>query len=140
VIKVVFDTSLFISAFAISGSKSEEAYLLAVKGKIRLFVSTAILAETAKKLKEKFQIPQDNIIDVIEQIGKTADVIKPQIKVEELSDDPDNRILECAVAAKANLIVTGDKHLLKLKNYQGVGIVRVADLLYTAAHTSRDVP
>lgn len=130
-LKVVFDTSVLVPAVAISGTKSEQAYLLAVRGKISLFVSPAILTETANKLREKFQIPEDEIITVLKQISKMAEVIKPRIEIKELLDDPDNRILECALAAKADLIVTGDKHLLKLKNYQGIGIVRVADLLYT---------
>ncbi|NCO66731.1 MAG: putative toxin-antitoxin system toxin component, PIN family [Solirubrobacter sp.] len=47
-----------------------------------------------------------------------------------VADEPDNRVLECAVAAKANIIVTGDKHLLDLKAYESIRIVRAADLLY----------
>jgi predicted nucleic acid-binding protein len=42
---------------------------------------------------------------------------------------PDNRILECALAAGAEVIVTGDRHLLKLKKYQDIAIIRLADFL-----------
>jgi predicted nucleic acid-binding protein len=48
-----------------------------------------------------------------------------------VTDEPDNRILECAIAAGASAVVTGDSHLLALKSYQGIGIMTVSDLLYT---------
>lgn len=130
-LKVVFDSSVFIPAFAIPGSKSEEAYLLVVRGKVNLFTSPAIMTETANKLRSKFNIPEGEVIQVLKQISKTAEVTKPKEQIKILEDDPDNRILECAVFAKADLIVTGDKHLLKLKNYEGIGIARVADFLRT---------
>jgi hypothetical protein len=45
------------------------------------------------------------------------------------ADDPDNRILECAKAGGANFIISGDKHLLNLKNYQGIKIVTPGEFL-----------
>jgi predicted nucleic acid-binding protein len=57
--------------------------------------------------------------------------VNPETKLEVLDDEPDNRILECAVAAKASAIVIADKHLLALKAYKGIGIMSVADLLHT---------
>ena len=51
----------------------------------------------------------------------------PCLKV--LSDDPDNRILECAVEAEAHLLVTGDKHLLKLERHAHFKIVKLVDFL-----------
>lgn len=130
-LKVVFDTSVYLSAFVIPGSKSERAFLLASKGRFSLYTSPAIVAETANKLKEKFGTSDQEIQQAVRQIAKVAEVIKPKNTLNILQDEPDNRILECAVEAKANSIVTGDKHLLKLKNYQKIGIIRVADLLYT---------
>lgn len=130
-LKVVFDSNVYIGAFVVSGSKSEEAFLLASRGKLDLFVSPVIVSETANKLREKFGASEAQAQHFIRQIGKIATVLKPRARIRILSDDADNRILECAVAAKADLIVTGDKHLLKLKKHQGIGIVRVADLLYT---------
>jgi predicted nucleic acid-binding protein len=46
-----------------------------------------------------------------------------------LKDEPDNRILECALLATADIIVTGDRHLLSLKRHRGIFIVRLADFL-----------
>jgi predicted nucleic acid-binding protein len=48
-----------------------------------------------------------------------------------LDDVPDSRILECAVTVEADLIVTGDHHLLKLKEFEGISVVRLADFLRT---------
>lgn len=130
-LKVVFDANVYVSAFGIPGSKSQEAFLLAAKGKIKLFTSPFLVAEVANKLREKFDIPRNDLLQTIRHIGKVALVLRPNIELKVLKDDSDNRILECAKEAKADLIITGDKHLLRLKEYQGIGIVRVADLLYT---------
>jgi predicted nucleic acid-binding protein len=56
-------------------------------------------------------------------------VIKPAIKIKLLNDETDNRILECAKASNADLIVTGDKHLLSLKEFDGIGITRIVILI-----------
>lgn len=130
-LKVVFDTNVYISSYVAPNSKSEEIFFLAKRGKFKLFVSPAIGMEVANKLRKKIGTSEDEVQRVIRQIGKVAEVIKPQIKLKVLNDEPDNRILECAVAAEANIIITGDKHLLKLKNYEGIGIASVASFLYT---------
>jgi len=46
-----------------------------------------------------------------------------------LEDEPDNRILECAADAGADLIVTGDRHLLRLREFEGIAVVRLGDFL-----------
>lgn len=129
-IKAVFDTNIFISAFGIPKSKAETAYKLAVNGKIILYTSPAILTETAGKFRSKFGISEGTVTGMLKQISKTAEIIRPTFKLDIVSDEPDNRVLECAVAAQADLIITGDKHLLALKTYENIGIVRTADLLY----------
>ena len=63
-------------------------------------------------------------------ITAMSTVVKPDIKISLLHDGPDNRIIECARASNADLIVTGDKHLLILKELEGIGITRVAGFLY----------
>ncbi len=129
--KVVFDTNVYISAFISPGSKAEDVYLLAVDGQIELYTSVAILTETAKKLRRKFLWDDVRITAALKQISKVATVLKPVDRLNILSDAPDNRILECAKEAGADIIVTGDKHLLDLKQYEGIGITRIAGFLYT---------
>lgn len=130
-LRVVFDTSVLVPAFALPGSKSEVAFLLVVRGKILLFSSPAILAEVANKLRQKFSVPENEIVSMLKEVSKSSQIVRPTEKIRAIKDDPDNRILECAVAAQADLIVTGDKHLLKLKGFRGIGIARVAGLLYS---------
>ena len=55
-------------------------------------------------------------------------MIVPKVTLHVVAEDEDdNRILECAAAGEANLIVSGDRHLRKLKSYAGIGIVTPTD-------------
>lgn len=128
-LKVVFDTNIFISAFITPGGRAEEAYLLALEGTIDLFTSIPILTETARKLKDKFQWDDQKIADMIRHVSAIATVRKPAKTLTILADAPDNRILECAVDADADIIVTGDKHLLKLGMHDDVKISTLSDFL-----------
>ena len=127
--KVVFDTNIFISAFVIPGGKAEEAYLYGLKGDFTLCTSVAILTETAQKLREKFGWQENRIARLLRAIAKIATVIKTQPDLHLLADEPDNRILECAIEVKADFIVTGDKHLLDLEHFQDIDIVMLSDFL-----------
>src|SRR5207249_7245113 len=71
----------------------------------------------------------EDITGALKLISRASTVYKPSVRVDVLADASDNRILECALAAGADLIVTGDRHLLKLKKYQDIPIIQLADLL-----------
>lgn len=129
--RVVFDTNVFISAFLAPGGRGERALLLAIHHRIKLCTSLAILAETAGKLRSKFGQGDRDIKLTLKLISRHAEVVKPTHRLEVLDDEPDNRILECAVAAGADLIVTGDRHLLRMRSFRGIPIVRLRDLLDT---------
>ena len=127
--RIVFDTNVYISAFAAPGSRSSLALQLAARGVFELVVSPAILAELRRKLSgPKFGFSERELDDADRDIGVIATVMEPDFR---LADEPDNRILECAVASGASAIVTGDKELLALGSYEGIGIMTVAGLLYT---------
>ena len=127
--RVVFDTNIFISAFVIPGGKAEKAFLHVVKGDFILFTSIAILTEIAGKLKVKFSWSEEKIAKLLKLISKVAKIVKTSSSIHLLSDEPDNRILECAGKVGANFIVTGDKHLLKLESYKNIKIVKLADFI-----------
>ena len=127
--RVVFDSNVFISAFVIPGSQGERAFLLARRKRFVLHTSIAILTETAGRLRQKFGQDEDDIKQALRQIARAAVVSKPASKLSVVEDEPDNRILECAVAGQADLVVTGDRHLLKLRRFQGIPIIRLADFL-----------
>lgn len=127
--RVVFDTNVFISAFVIPGSQGERAFSLARPRRFELFTSIAILTETAGRLGEKFGQDEADVKDALRLSSRVAQVVKPSRRVAAIEDEPDNRILECAVEARADLVVTGDRHLLKLKRFEATSIVRLADFL-----------
>jgi putative PIN family toxin of toxin-antitoxin system len=127
--KVVFDTNVFVSAFIVPGSKGEEALLLAHRRKIDLYTSIPILTETTRILRTKFDQPERDVVAALKQISRAATIVRPARTVSVLEDVPDNRILECALSAQADLVVTGDHHLLALKEFEEIPLVRLADFL-----------
>jgi len=128
-LKIVFDTNIYISAFVIPGGNAEKAYLYAIDGDFELCTSVAILTELARKLDEKFGWEKQKIDQIVTSISNLATVFKTTPWIEVVSDDPDNRILECAIKADANFLVTGDKHLLKLRNYGNFEIIKLSTFL-----------
>jgi len=128
-VRVVFDTNIYISALAIPGGHAEEAYLEAIRGTFELFTSVAILTETARVLQTKFDWTEDEVRTAVQAISQTATVLRPRPTLHILDDEPDNRILECAVAAQAEFVVSGDRHLLALKHHAGTAMISLADFL-----------
>lgn len=133
--KAVFDTNIFISAFVIPGSQGEQAFLLAQRKHVDLCTSIAILTETAQTLRQKFHQEEADIKAALKLISRAAEVLRPTVKVAALKDVPDNRILECALAGHADIIVTGDRSLLALKTFREIPILRLADFLRLFPHT-----
>jgi putative PIN family toxin of toxin-antitoxin system len=130
-VRFVFDTNVYISAFIVPGSKSDLAYRLAERGVFELAVSDAILTELTGKLGSRFGYTEEEIRQVENAVREVAIVFEPETELSVVPDEPDNRILECAITARASAIVTGDRHLLRLGDYQDIGIMTVSDLLYS---------
>jgi putative PIN family toxin of toxin-antitoxin system len=126
--KAVFDTNIFLSALMFGGPP-EILMRVARAGQIRPVTSPQILAELASILKKKFSWTDKDILEAILPIGRHADLVKPRQKISAIDDDPDNRILECAVEGKVDYIVSGDHHLLRLKHVAGMTILGAAELL-----------
>lgn len=127
--KVVFDTNVFVSAFIVPGSQSEDAFLLAQRRTVNLYGSVPILTEVARVLRTKFHQPEKDITAALKMISRAGTIVRPVRTITVLDDQPDNRILECAVTGQSDVIITGDQHLLTLRTYEGVAIMRVADFL-----------
>ena len=123
-IKAVADTNVYISA-VLFGGKPEEVRILAREGKIELIVSENILSEIAGVLKKKFHWSDWQISETIKEIREFTTLITPIVTLSVIKEDePDNRVLECAVEGKARYIVSGDEHhLQRLKEYQGIKIL-----------------
>ncbi len=81
-------------------------------------------------LREKFAWPEDRLDDAFARLDRFTTLCHPTQTLAVIVDDPDDdRILECAVESASAYIVSGDNHLLRLVNYGGIEIVRVADFL-----------
>jgi len=130
--KVVIDTNVFISGLNFAGRPSEILELL-MKGEIEGFISSFILAELERILRERFEWKAEQTRRALNRIRANTILVEPRIRVSAIKEkDDDNRILECAVEAKADYLISGDrKHLLPLKEYQGIKILSPAEFLRT---------
>jgi len=132
VLKVVFDTNVYISAFLTKRGKAEEAFRLAVRGEVDLYSSVPIITEMAGKLRGKFSWDDETVKRAVKFVASVANIVKPADRIDLLRDEPDNRILECARHVGADIVVTGDKHLLSLKKFEGVLILTIREFLIVA--------
>ena len=125
--KIVLDTSVLIFAI-VFGGKPRFVYELILKGQYKLGISQSILGEFISVLtKPKFDYPVQWIDVTVSELKAIADIVVPRRSVFAISEDPDdNRIIECAVEYGADYIISGDKHLLKLGEYQAVRILDAA--------------
>ncbi len=121
--RVVFDTNIFVSAFVIPGSLGEKAILKIIEGDDTLLLSKVMLDELLHVLSTKFGRDREEISRVAVILSEVAEWVRPTIRINALNDEPDNRILECAVSGKADLIVTGDKEMLRLGEYENTKII-----------------
>jgi len=127
--KVVFDTNIFISAFAIPGGMAEKAVLRIIEGRDELVISSAIIKEVLSVLSLKFGRDREALSHVAVILSDLGEWVDPKQTVRTLKDDPDNRILECASFGKADIIVTGDKEMLRLGEFNQVKIVSLRKYL-----------
>ena len=87
--------------------------------------TTEILNEYQKILKRDFGFNEEEIEEIIEKILTFATRVEPREKVKAVEDDPDdNAIIECALESKSKYIITYDTHLLKIKEYKGIIIIK----------------
>jgi putative PIN family toxin of toxin-antitoxin system len=130
--RVVADTNILISAFLYGGLP--RVFLdLSLGGAFALTTSGALLDELNEKLLGKFAVPDTKALAFLLQLKHKARVVHPTPVLNAVLDDPDdNRVLECAVAGKAEFIVSGDKHLLRLGSHAGIAILTVRQFLQTA--------
>jgi putative PIN family toxin of toxin-antitoxin system len=123
-LKVVVDTNVLISGIFFSGAPSE--ILRAWRsGKLQICITPEIIDEYMKvtgTLAEQFpHIETNQILTLI--IAHSEVIQAPPLSHQVCQDPYDDKFLACALAAESKLIISGDKHLLKLSEYQGVTIL-----------------
>ena len=132
-LKVVFDTNIFVMAAGMPGGYIDYWLDLAKppQNKFKLYTSPAILSETQRKLEEVLKFDRPIAVEYIEAMKSIAVVVNPRLSLDEVPTDPDdNRILECAVEAHADIIISADKDLIRLKTFRGAQIFHPSNLKY----------
>lgn len=127
--KVVFDTNILVSALVFPGGRGEAALRRIVEEQDQLVISKPILGELLGILGRKFARDAEELAHAAVFLSELGSLVKPRRRLRVVKDDPDNRILECAIAGRADAIVTGDKALLGLREYQGVRILSLREYL-----------
>jgi len=128
--KIVCDTNVLVSATLSNGTPRRLLRLIAC-GEVENAVSLEILAEAKNVLvRPKFGFSPEQVTHAIDVFSEISVLVAPVQPVDVIKDDPsDNRILEAAVAAQADCIVSGDEHLLNLQSWNGIEILSPADFL-----------
>ena len=134
-IKAVLDTNVLVSAFIIKQGKPAQIVSRAYVQDFSLLLSEAILRETQialhyKHIQKRFH-PTEQAIEKFLFRLRTGGILLSVRNIENIisNDPPDNLVLACAVEGGADYLVSGNKHLLNLKQHRGVKIVTPAQFL-----------
>jgi len=132
VISATLDTSVYIRALHFGGPATA-IIGRARAGSIRIDISDAILAETNRVLRDKFQWDGYMLQDARERLRALGNQVFPTETLHVVNEDPDDdRILECAATAKSDFIVSEDKDLLRLGQFGNTRIVSIRDFISLA--------
>ena len=127
----VMDTNVFVSGIFWEGNLCSQLIEKWKSKKFELVSSMEIIEELVKTLKDfKIQMSDSMIEDWRNLIIETSIIVEPTIKLGVVKDDPDdNKFLEAGVTGKVDFIISQDKHLLKLGEYQGIKVVSPEEAL-----------
>ena len=128
-LKAVFDTNILFSATGWRGSPYK-CLALAREGKVTLILCREILTEYHEKLQTKLGMTSYQATRAVAEILSCATLTKIKNELHVVKDDSDDdKIVECAIAGNASYIVSGDRHLLDMKEYEGIAIIRANEFL-----------
>jgi len=122
--KVVLDTNFLVSATQWDYSVSHKLFEKLIRDNVEMFTTKEILEEFVEVLRRDFLYSDEESKILIELILKFLLLVNPGKKVDAVKEDPDdNKILECALESGAEYIISYDKHLLKIKEFNGIRII-----------------
>ena len=121
--RIVFNSNILVSALVFPGKQAEKAVLRIIEGRDHLLISGPIVSEVLTVLVRKFAREREELARVAVLLAELAETVRPRRRLQALRDDADNRILECAVAGRADWIVTGDREMLELGGFEGIRIL-----------------
>lgn len=127
--RVTADSNIWVSAL-IWGGKPLLLLELALQGEVQLVISPDILNESLRVLRDKIGLDVDDLQKAQDYIRRCTRLVEPTEKLDVVQSDPDdNRVLECAVAADADTVVSGDLDLLRMGSFREIRILRVSEFL-----------
>ena len=127
--KVVIDTNIYISAI-FWGGKPREVIDLGRDENMLIFTSSDIEREITEKLRTKFRLDEEETNQIISDFSTFTIPVKITKQTQAVLDDPDDdKFIECAVFCGADFIISGDQHLLRIKEYEGIKILTAAEFL-----------
>ena len=128
--KILLDTNILISA-SISKGKPRALLIKGIGNEFIIVASKQLMKELKKVLtRPKFNLSQSEITKFLSTIKRTVKLVKIKSDFNVIKNDPDdNMVINTAYDAKANYIVTGDPDLLDLKEFRGIKIVTVNEML-----------
>ena len=135
-IRYVADSNVIVSAFNFGGLPARVVSASLDQGNT-LYLSQFILDEVGTTLERKFKWPPERLRRLERSLRQQSTIVMPTDRVTIVRDEKDNRILECALAAQAHYLVSGDDDLLSLKKYGKVKIVTPARFLQVMATTAK---
>jgi len=129
-IRVVLDTNVIISAI-LFGGKPKQILDLIFSFQVKGFISRYILFEVSEVLRKKFKFSKERLDQIETLLTDSFEIAKPDFNLNLIKNYPaDNRILECALTAKADYLISGDaKHILPLKKIKKTKIVTPDEFL-----------
>ena len=134
-LRIVLDANVFVSALINPRGKPAQILNYVFENKIRLFTSPSIIEELARvlsypKLVKRHGLGKEELEKFVSDLLSTMSLVEGKKAIEVIVEDPaDNNYLSCAVDAKADFIVSGDIHLLNLREYEGTQIVTPTQFL-----------
>lgn len=127
--RVVFDANILVSALILPGGSGDRVLKVILDGRATLLLSKPILGETLRVLGKKFSRETEELARLAVFFADLAEIVAPTRTLDVLPDEPDNRILECASAGGAALIVTGDRAMLALGRFEDTAIITLREFL-----------
>ncbi|MBS3092245.1 putative toxin-antitoxin system toxin component, PIN family [Candidatus Pacearchaeota archaeon] len=127
----IIDTNIFVSGIFWEGNFCSQIIDEWKNKKFELVSSVEIIDEFVETLKNfKIQMPDEMIEEWRNLIIENSIMVEPTIKLDAIKDDPDdNKFLEAGISGNVDLVISQDKHLLKLKQYRGIKIVSPEEAL-----------
>jgi putative PIN family toxin of toxin-antitoxin system len=127
--KIVIDTNNLISALGWEG-KSRELLRRVIDREYELAISMKQILELKRVMNyPKFNFTEEQRSKFIKILFEIASIVDPKTRLSIVEDPNDNMLVECAVEARADYLISGDAHLKKIKRFRGVKIVSVGEFL-----------